>query len=110
MKAKKALKRLAKVETLLTNVIDQFPGIKDGLGELLGSAKATVVRAKKTVTSQLSSRTAKEKPPVKAGTAQQRRLSAEGRKRISIAAKKRWAAAKRKGMNAVTGQKLSKSA
>lgn len=110
MKAKKALKRLNKVETLLSNVIDQFPGIKDGLVELLGSAKATIVRAKKTVTSQLSARTAKKKPPVKARTAQAGRLTAEGRKRISIAAKKRWAAAKRKGMNAVTGQKLSKSA
>ena len=109
MKAKKAFKRLNKVEALLSNVIDQFPGSKDGLRELLDSAKAAVVRAKKTVTSQLSNRTAK-KPPVRAEMVQQGRLTSEGRKRISLAAKKRWAAAKRKGMNAVTGRPLSKTA
>ena len=89
MKAKKAFKRLNKVEALLSNVIDKFPGNKDGLRELLGSAKGAVVRAKKTVTSQLSKPTRK-KPPVKAEIAQQGRLTAEGRKRISLAAKKRW--------------------
>jgi hypothetical protein len=109
MKAKKAIKRLSKVEALLSNVLDQFPGSKDGLQELLGSAKAAVVRAKRAVTSQLSSQTAK-KPPVRAGMAQQGRLTAEGRKRIPLAAKKRWAVAKRKGMNAVTGRRLSKTA
>src|SRR4029453_7358176 len=100
MKAKKAFKRLNKVEALLSNVIDQFPGSKDGLRELLDSAKAAGGRAKKAVTSQLSNRTAK-KAPVRAEMAQQGRLTAEGRRRISLAAKKRWAVAKRKGMNAV---------
>jgi hypothetical protein len=109
MKAKKALKRLNKVEALLSDVIDQFPGSKDRLGHLLDSAKDTVVRAQKTVNSQLSSRTGK-KPPMRAETAQQGRLTPEGRKRISLAAKKRWAMAKRKGMNAVTGRRLSKTA
>ena len=98
-----------KVEALLSNVIDQFPGSKDGLKELLDSAKAAVVRARKTVTSHLSNQTAK-KPPARAEIAQQRRLTAAGRKRISLAAKKRWAVAKRKGMNAVTGRPLSKTA
>jgi len=109
MKAKKAFKRLNKVEALLSNVIDQFPESTDGLRELLGSAKAAVVRAKKTVTSQLSTRTAK-KPPVRGEMVRQGRLTSEGRKKISLAAKKRWAAAKRKGMNAVTGRPLSKTA
>jgi hypothetical protein len=33
MKAKKALKRLNKVEALLSDVIDQFPASKASLGE-----------------------------------------------------------------------------
>jgi|SRR5579864_5429850 len=109
MKAKKALKRLNRIETMLSNVIDRVPESKDGLGELLGSAKAAIARAKETVNSQLGAQGAK-KPAGKAGTARQGRLTAEGRKKISLAAKKRWAAAKRKGINAVTGRKLSKTA
>jgi hypothetical protein len=104
MKAKKALKRLNKVEVLLTDVIDEFPGSKDGLAELLGSAKTAVVHAQKTVSSQL------KKPPTPAKTARRGGLTPEGRKRISIAAKKRWAAAKRQGVNAVAGRRLGKTA
>jgi hypothetical protein len=110
MKAKKALKRLNKVEALLSNIIDQFQGDKHGLYELLHSAKATVVRVKKTVNSQLSTRSVKKNPPVKTETSQQRHLTPKGRKRISLAAKKRWAVAKRKGVNAVTGRRLVKTA
>jgi hypothetical protein len=109
MKAKKALKRLNKIEELLSDVIDQFPRSTDGLGELLDSAKAAVVRAKTTVNSQISPRAAK-KQPGRAETGRRGRLTAEGRTRIALAAKKRWAVAKRKGMNAVTGRQLSKSA
>src|SRR5579863_1200259 len=46
MKAKKALKRLNKVEVLLSNVIEQCPVSARGLIELLDSAKTSVVRAK----------------------------------------------------------------
>jgi hypothetical protein len=109
MKAKKALKRLNKIEELLSDVIDQFPKSTDGLGALLGSAKAAVVRAKTTVNSQVAPRAAK-KQPGRAATERQGRLTTEGRTRISLAAKKRWAMAKRKGMNAVTEKPLSKSA
>jgi len=108
MKAKKAIKRLSKVESILSNVIDQFTDSKDGLRELLDSAKTSIVRAKKSVGLQ-ESKTAK-KPPATADKSQRARLSAEGRRNISIAAKKRWALAKRKGMNAVTGRKLKKTA
>ena len=108
MKAKKAIKRLSKVESILSNVIDQFSS-DNGLRELLDSAKTSVLRARKTVDRQESSRAAK-KPPAKAERSQRSRLSAEGRKNISLAAKKRWALAKRKGMNAVTGRKLKKTA
>ncbi|HLN01488.1 MAG TPA: hypothetical protein VK335_19525 [Bryobacteraceae bacterium] len=109
MKAKKAIKRLSKVESILANVIDQFSASDNGLRELLDSAKTSIVRAKKSVGLQESSKAAK-KPPSRADKSQRARLSAEGRKNISIAAKKRWALAKRKGMNAVTGRKLKKTA
>jgi hypothetical protein len=110
MKAKKAIKRLSKVESILSNVIDQFSSTtKNGLRELLDSAKTSIVRAKKTVGLQESSKAAK-KPPATADKSQRSRLSAEGRKNISLAAKKRWALAKRKGMNAVTGRRLKKTA
>ena len=106
MKAKKAIKRLKKVETILSNVIDKLPASARGLRELLDSARASVVRAQGTVNARVV-RTAK-KPLARAQ--ESARLSAEGRKRISRAAKKRWAQAKRKGMNAVTGRPLSKTA
>src|SRR5690348_17863604 len=108
MKAKKAIKRLKKVETILSNVIDQLPASARGLRELLDSARASVVRAKGTVNARVAR--AAKKPPARAQESTRGGLSAEGRKRISLAAKKRWAQAKRKGMNAVTGRPLSKTA
>jgi hypothetical protein len=102
MKAKKAFKRLGRIEALLGDVIAEFPGSKASLGELLNSAKDAVVRAKDAVQAQL-----KESP---LRPARQGRLTPAGRKSISLAAKKRWAAAKRRGMNAVTGRRLSKMA
>ena len=108
MKAKKALKRLTRVETLLSSVIDQYASNDSDVRELLDSAKASVGRAKETVDLKPDPKAAK-KPPVKAGNSK-RRLSAEGRKKLSLAAKKRWAIAKRKGISAVTGRPLSKTA
>jgi hypothetical protein len=108
MKAKKALKRLNKVEVLLSNVIDQCPPSARGLRDLLDSAKASVVRAKGAVNARVVR--AAKKPPASAEESAQGRLSAEGRKRISLAAKKRWAEAKRKGLHAVTGRRLNKTA
>jgi hypothetical protein len=109
MKAKKAVKRLTRVEALLSNVIDQFAGNGHGVKELLGAAKESVLRAKEAVNQQASS-TATKKPPAKAEKPQRRGLTAEGRKRLSVAAKKRWAIAKRRGISAVTGRPLSKTA
>ena len=109
MKAKKAVKRLSKVESLITNVIDRYAAGEGDLRELLDSARASVVRAQEMVSVQVSS-AAPKKPPVKAHSPSRRGLSTEGRKRLSIAAKKRWAIAKRKGVSAVTGRPLSKTA
>ena len=109
MKAKKAVKKLTRVEALLSNVIDQYTGNGRSVAELLDSAKESVIRAKERVSIQASSRAAK-KPPAKAEKSNGRHLTAEGRKRLSLAAKKRWVIAKRKGISAVTGRPLNKTA
>ena len=105
MKAKKALKRLGKAEAILENVIDQYAG-ETSVKALLGTAKASLVRAKEVVDSTAAAR----KPPAKANKSRRGGLTAAGRKKLSIAAKKRWAVAKRKGVHAVTGRPLSKIA
>lgn len=104
MKTKKTLKRLNKVVALLTNVIDQLPDRKGGLGNVLDSAKANVVRAAKMVHS--STAATKRKLPANA----EGRQSAAGRKRISVTATKRSEANKRKGVNSEAGRGLSKTA
>jgi hypothetical protein len=110
MKTKKTLKRLDKVVALLSNVIGRLPDKKNGLEDLLDSAKANVVQAKKMVNSQPANGAGRSKPAAKGEKAGTGRLSAAGRKKISEAAKKRWEAAKRKGVNPVTGRRLSKTA
>ena len=94
MKAKKALKRLAKAETLLANVLDQYPASKNGLRQLLDSAKTSLAQARAAIDVEVAVPPAK-KAPARAKEAKPNRLSAAGRKRISAAAKKRWAAARR---------------
>jgi hypothetical protein len=94
MKAKKALKRLRRVEELLSIVIDQFAASERSVRELLGSARASVIRARARINSKSAPGTAR-KPQVKAKQTKRSHLTAEGRKRISLAAKKRWALVKR---------------
>ena len=113
MKAKKAIKRLAKAEALLTGVLDQFSGSQDKVRGLIETARTSVVEAKSGIDRQAAPKAAK-KPPARApkanGAQNKSRLSAEGRRRISLAAKKRWAAAKRNGVHAATGRPLTKTA
>jgi hypothetical protein len=94
MKAKKALKRLRSVEALLSIVIDQFAANEPSLQALLDSAKASVIRARARINSQSAAGAAK-KPWMTAKRTKRSHLTAEGRKRISLAAKKRWALVKR---------------
>jgi hypothetical protein len=109
MKAKKARKRLDKAETILSDVIEQYTA-QANVRELLGTAKATVARAKAAVNSSAASAKSGKKPPLRADKSRRGGLTAEGRKKLSLAAKKRWAIARRKGVNAVTGRPLSKTA
>lgn len=81
MKAKKALKKLNKVEVLLSNVMEGFPGNNDGLENLLGAAKVSIEEAIKTVGS--STATGKTRSSARSGKGRNGRLSAEGRRRIS---------------------------
>ena len=96
MKAKKAIKRLNRVETLLGAVIDQFDAATPELHDLLAAAKTSVTSA-----TQVLASTPAKKPPAKAEQTQTSRLSDAARKRLSVAAKKRWADAKRKGMTSL---------
>ena len=95
MKAKKALKRLIKVEALLSDVLEQYAASEPRVRGLLDSAKASVVSAKKTMSLRASAGTAK-KPAGQAGKREQRQMTAAGRKKLSLATKKRWAEYRRK--------------
>jgi hypothetical protein len=101
MKAKKALKRLAKIEALMSNVTKRYSASAPDTRKVLQDAKAAVTRAMEAVGLQASTGTAK-RPPVQHSkrpskvtpelSKPKRKLSAAGRKAISDAAKKRWAA------------------
>src|SRR6266404_3627718 len=105
MNAKKAHKRLRRIDGLLAAVIDRYTTAATGVHELLDTAKKAVANAMTSL-----QKPAAKKPPAPAATPGQRRLSAAGRKRLSQAAKQRWAIAKSKGIHAVTGRPLHKTA
>ncbi|HUS07384.1 MAG TPA: hypothetical protein VMZ52_13845 [Bryobacteraceae bacterium] len=65
MKVKKAIRRLDKVQELLSNVFDQYDGADSSTKDLLSVARKSVVRAKSTLKRQASSKAVK-KSPVKA--------------------------------------------
>jgi hypothetical protein len=101
MKANKALKRLAKIEALISNVTERYSASESQIRDVLQYAKAAVVRAREAV--QASSGMAKKSPvkhsqppsnTVPEPSRPKRELSAAGRKAISEATKKRWAAKK----------------
>jgi hypothetical protein len=100
MKANKALKRLAKIEALMSDVTGRYSASAPHIREVLQAAKTAVTRAKEAVRLQASSGAAKN-PPVKHSKATskatpepprpKRKLSAAGRKAIIAATKARWA-------------------
>lgn len=107
MKAKKALKKLDKAQGLLSDVIEQFQGSTDLLGELLVSAKRDLARAKTIVDSPLS--TAPVNKPIGAGVPLSKRPGANGSAGVSPGAKQRVARAKSKPPIAVTGPRPRKT-
>jgi hypothetical protein len=107
MKAKKAIKRLSKVESLLTEICDRYSSADRHVRELLETARTSATEAKAGIAGPAAAPA--RKPPERAA-APKRRLSAAGRKRISQAAKKRWASAKSKSSQPTEEQALSQTA
>jgi hypothetical protein len=95
MKANKALKRLDKIEALLSDVTERYSASAPEVREALQDAKAAVARAQNAVSSQASSRTVKtSKAPSKATAKpakRKRKLSAAGRNAIQEALRRRSA-------------------
>jgi hypothetical protein len=84
------------------------------LRESEGPTKGSVVAAtrtahRKTAANRPASPAAAKGSPAQAQGPKRGQLTPEGRKKLSLAAKKRWALAKRKGINAVTGKPLDKA-
>ena|ERR1700674_1970017 len=101
MKAKKAIKRLRKAHLLLSSVVKQYTESRFPMRDLSDAADS-IDRAKafleangtSSSTSKAANRSQKGRGSTKRRTI---RLTQEARQRLSLAAKKRWAAAKRKG-------------
>jgi hypothetical protein len=94
MKTNKALKRLTKIEALMSAVTERYSASAPHIREALDDAKAAVTRAKQAVSLQASSETAKQSKPSSKATPEtskrKRWVSEEGVKRIIAANKKRW--------------------
>ena len=105
MKAKKAIKRLRKAYLLLSSVVKQYTESRFPMSDLSDAANS-IDRARAFMeANESSSSTAKAtsrqngRGSTKRPTA--RRLTEEGRQKLSHAARERWAAAKRKGMTSL---------
>lgn len=80
MKTKKAVKKLNKVEALLSSIIDQYDSGDDArLSEALMSAKELVRRAQKTVNNGTETKTSR-KPAAKADAPKETKATRGGRK------------------------------
>jgi len=100
MKAKKVLKKLTRVEQLLSNVVDRYAAGDHVVHGFLDSAIASVENAKRTLDTATSDGSAK-KPPLKAGK------NSSGK---TAAVKKGSAASKRKPNGAEAARPLSRTA
>ena len=105
MKAKKAVKKLMKVEALISNISEQYAAKHSRVRDLLEAAKDSVILAKDAVKLQVS-RSVKNRP-VKAKRPTPQRVSAKRRKRTAIAAS---TGDQRKTVQAVTVRRLRRTA
>ena len=101
MKKQKALKRLSKIEALISDLTERYSSSSHPIREALQVAKAAVARAKEAVSLKPSSGAGRtplvelSDPPVSATpepSNPKRKLSEAGKKAIVAATKKRWAA------------------
>ncbi len=108
MKAKKATKRLKKAHSLLSVVIEDWPEIKKEIRDLLFAAADDVRRAVELAEASGSSSASPHEGATESQAGSnstkrrgKRRFTDEARKKLSLAAKKRWAAAKRSGVKSL---------
>jgi hypothetical protein len=100
MKANKALKRLAKIEALISSVMERYSASAPGIREALDDAKAAITRAKKAVKNPPFKRSELRSKATPELSKPKRRISKEGMKRIVAATKKRWARVRAEGAKA----------
>lgn len=110
MKTKKAVKKLKKAQLSISAVVDQWGDLDSNAREILKTAGESVHRAlalidvktTSTTTEPASNRAGKGR--AKSAKRQPRiSFSEERRRRLSLAAKRRWAAAKRRGAKSLAG-------
>ena|SRR5205823_5462400 len=104
MKPKKAVKKLRKTQQSLSTLMGQWDDNKPEVHELLAAAEKSVSGALALIGSNASttaqrSAAGRRKKAARASAKHARdgRFTAGRRKKLSVAAKKRWAAAKRRG-------------
>jgi hypothetical protein len=107
MKATKALKRLTKIETSITDITERFSQGSLHIREALQDAKAALVRAKVAVSSQASSKTAKSSKVDSKETpeAAKRNVSAAVKQAIEDGVRGRMAKKKEATANAAQSKK-----
>jgi hypothetical protein len=110
MKLKKAVKRLRKTQQWLSALRGQWDDVKTEVRELLAAADNSVSDALALVETNASRRSeqpaSRRKKHARASARQARngRFTDARRKKLSLAAKRRWAAAKRKGARTLARQ------
>jgi hypothetical protein len=86
----------------------EIEGPSSTKGSVSGRAAQQTVHRQNSASMKASPQASKE-PATKVEAPKRGHLTAEGRRKLSLAAKKRWALAKRKGINAITGKSLGKA-
>lgn len=109
MKAKKAIKKLKKAQLSLSNVVGQWSDLGSDARDLLNAAGQSVNRvlglidAKAASTATAARRVAKKARATAMKQGRGTPFSEERRQKLSVAAKRRWAAARRRGAKTLAG-------
>jgi hypothetical protein len=103
MKAKKAMKKLKKAQLSLSNVVGQWSELGSEARDLLSAAGQSVNRALGLIEVKAASAVSEARRVAEKAHAKAMPFSEERRQKLSLAAKKRWAAAKRRGAKTLAG-------
>ena len=109
MKAKKAAKGLKKAQSLLSAVAEKWTEIRPDAQQLLAAAETSIKRAlllmdtKKSAAAGAKATGMRETNPGRAKRSTRKSLTDEARRKMSIAAKKRWAAVRRQDAKSLAG-------